>query len=445
MQLKNNKSRVVITGLGVVSSLGIGWEEFWKNLISGKSGISKIESFDTSKYDRHFGGEVKNFHPERYINKRKVNQMGRASQMAIAASKLALNDAGLRTRGHDSVVSQNTGVFIGTTMGEPQIMEESDKESFKKSEKINYDLISSYTYPANSISANVGLEFKLRNVNMVFGNACAAGNNAICYGYDLIRTQKCDYILAGGADALSRIAFTGFARLFAMSIDKCRPFDKNRKGMMLGEGSGMVVMESLENALKRKAHIYAEVLGYGLSSDATHMVNPTSEGIEKAIRKAIVNSKISVSEIDYINAHGTGTVENDRSECLAIKNILSGQWSVVSGQKETSDQRSVPSGKKKLAEHCSLKTDHYNIPISSIKSMLGHTMGAASALESIACALAINEGVIPPTINYETKDEECDIDCVPNKSRKKDVKVALNNSSAFGGNNACVVLKAFKP
>jgi len=404
--------RVVVTGLGVISSIGIGWKDFWKNLIAGKSGISRIESFDTSKYDRHYGGEVKNFRPEELIDKRKVKHMGRASQMAMAAARLAIEDAVLD---FEKFNKENIGVCIGTTTGEARVLESLNKVWFTEGiSKVDETFIGQY--PSSVIPSNIALEFNLNGSNFMFPTACSAGNYAIGYSCDLIRSGKADIMLAGGVDAFTRITFTGFSRLYAMSPQICRPFDKNREGMLVGEGSGIVVLESLESALKRKslpagrqAKIYAEVLGYGLSCDAYHMTSPKAEGIVECMKRAIKESDINIDEVDYISAHGTGTVQNDKSECSAIKDVFNNRTK--------------------------------QIPISSIKSMLGHTMGAASAIEAITCCLAIKEGVVPPTTNYKTADSECDIDCVPNKARKKNVKIALNNSSAFGGNNACLVLK----
>jgi len=400
-----DSKRVVVTGLGVVTSIGIGWQEFWKNLLAGKSGISKIESFDTSAYDRHYGGEVKNFDPCQFIDKRKVKQMGRASQMAIAAAKLAIKDAGFTVK---SLPKERTGVCIGTTMGEPQILEEAIIKSMPAG-RLKADSISALTYPSNTITLNVSHELKICKDSLLFGNACSAGNYAIGYSCDLIRKGEADLMLAGGVDAFSMIAFTGFHRLLAMAPEKCQPFDKNRKGMMLGEGAGILALESLESAKKRKANIYAEVLGYGLSCDANSMTASASEQILKATQKALKSSNTSPDNVDYISAHGTGTKENDKAECQAIKAVF--------GER----------AKK--------------IPINSIKSMLGHTMGAAAAVEAAACCLVIKSGKIPPTINFKTKDEECDINCVPNKTKNHKVKIALNNSQAFGGNNACCIIK----
>lgn len=398
-----NKRRVVVTGLGVVSSIGIGIDEFWRNLISGKSGISEIEAFDTSKYPIHKGGEVKNFNPEKFFDKRKLKHLGRASQMAIVATQLALEDANLSGK-----ACSGAGVFLGTTMGEAPLIEEMN---VNLAEEKPHDIKESniFLYPHNSIPVSIALEFDCKNYNFMFPNACAAGNYSIGYASDLIKHQNLDMAIVGSSDAISRIAFTGFNRLYAMAPEKCQPFDKNRKGMMLGEGAGILILESLEHAKKRKARVYAEVLGYGLSCDAFHMTQPSEEGVASCIEKAIKESGISKNNIDYISAHGTGTPQNDKAECAAFKRVF--------GEKAK------------------------NIPCSSIKSVLGHTMGAASSIEAISCCLAIKEGVIPPTINFETPDEECNIDCVPNKSRKLKVKTVLNNACAFGGNNACVVLK----
>jgi 3-oxoacyl-[acyl-carrier-protein] synthase II len=399
--------RVVVTGLGVVSSLGIGWPEFWKNLLAGKSGISKIEAFDTSGYDRYYGGEVKNFDPSKFISKHKIPQMGRASQMAVAASKLALEDAKLSK---EIIIKNNMGVAAGTTMGEPKILENLYVKS-TSSKKSATDTMSALIYSPHSITLNVSREFLLNSNNLLFGNACSAGNYALGYAFDLIRTGEVDLMLAGGADALSLVAFTGFHRLLAMAPEKCQPFDKNRKGMLLGEGCGMLVLENLDSALKRKAKIYAEILSYGLSCDAVNMTASSYVQISKATKKALEYADIKSDEIDYISAHGTGTPENDREECLSIKSIF---------------------GKRSN-----------KVPVNSIKSMLGHTMGAASALEAIACCLTIKDQIIPPTINFETKDPECDIDCVPNQCRKSKVSLALNNSQAFGGNNASLIIQRY--
>lgn len=399
---KDTRRRVVVTGLGVVSSLGIGVEDFWKNLIAGKSGITEIESFDTTQYPVHKGGEVKNFKPEHFIDKRKIKHLGRASQMAIAAAYLALDDTKLNKKD-----VEKSGVFVGTTLGEAQLIEEMNV-SLAKDFPHEIKEANIFLYPMNSIPVNIGMELGCKNYNFMFPTACAAGNYSIGYAYDLIKKGGLQIALTGGSDVFSRIAFTGFNRLMAMAPEKCQPFDKNRKGMMLGEGAAILVLESLERAQKRNAKIYVEILGYGLSCDAQHMTHPSEEGIAKCMGKAMKESGISRDEVDYISAHGTGTPQNDKIECGAIKKVF---------------------GKR-----------YKDIPCSSIKSMLGHTMGAASAIEAISCCLVIRNSILPPTMNFETKDEECDIDCVSNKARKIQINTALNNSYAFGGNDCSVVL-----
>ena len=401
--------RIVVTGIGVISSIGIGREAFWSALLAGKSGISPVTSFDTKEYPTHNGGEVKDFNPGDFIQKDKIETLGRGSQLALSAAKLAVKDAGVDL---NSLVPDKIGVAIGTTMGESRILEHIDQVCVKDGPgAIDPSLIPRLT--ANVLCANVGIDLRLQGPNFLFSTACAAGNYAIGFAFDQIRKGAADVMLAGGADGFSRIAFTGFNRLLAIAPEKCQPFDKNRKGMMVGEGAGVIVLETLENALNRKACIYAEILGYGLSCDAHHMTAPHAPGIAKAMEKAMKEAGIKPEDVDYISAHGTGTPANDKEECLAIKEVF--------------------------------KEDSKKVMVSSIKSMLGHTMGAASAIEAIACCLAVKDDKVPPTINFETPDPDCDIDCVPNVARSSKVNIALNNASAFGGNNACLVLKKFTP
>jgi 3-oxoacyl-[acyl-carrier-protein] synthase II len=318
---------------------------------------------------------------------------------------MALEDAGLHCP--FPVDPLRVGVSIGTTMGEAQVLENIDKTWIEQGEEsITHFLIPQY--PSSNLSANVAFEFGFAGPNVVIPTACAAGNYAIGYAYNMLQAGHADVMIAGGSDPLSKIAFTGFNRLFAMAPEKCQPFDKNRKGMMLGEGAGIIILELLEDALERNATCYAEILGYGLSCDAHHMTIPHADGIERVIRNALDNAHIQPEDVDYICAHGTGTGSNDKIESFVIKKIFGNRTQ--------------------------------KIPINSIKSMLGHTMGAASALEAISCVLTIKNDIIPPTINYETPDPECDVDCVPNIARRHKVNIALNNSFAFGGNNACLVL-----
>jgi len=399
--------RVVITGLGVISSIGIGKDAFWNALLQGKSGISPITSFDTTNYFTHIGGEVKDFKPDDFIAKEKVPFLSRATQFAFSAAKLAIDDSNL-----DVTENRHISVCLGTTNGPTQAIEHINDSIVSNNKiKIGDQLIC--RVPTNSAPAFISGLLQLNNSNFMFSTACAAGNYAIGYGYDQIILGKSDIVLAGGADPFIRFAFTGFNQFSAVAPERCQPFDKNRKGMVVAEGACIIVLESLENALKRNATIYAELLGYGLSCDAYHMTTPSTEGVAECMKKAMRESGIRPEEVGYISAHGTGTVANDKNECAAIKEVFGARYNKV--------------------------------PISSIKSMLGHSMGAASALEAAACALVVKNDVVPPTINFETPDPECDIDCVPNQARKHTVNIALNNSYAFGGNNACVIFSKYLP
>ena len=396
--------RVVVTGLGVVSPIGIGKDIFWRELINGTSGIKKVTLFDTGKFKCHYAGEIRDFNPSDFIPRSKVKFFGRASQFAITAAKLALEDADINISEYKK--SARIAVIMGTTLPEGDALDSSSAKIVKGQfgDIAGIEMLNLFS-PA--MVRNVGYTFNLEGKNVLLPNACAAGNYAISYGFDLIKNNEIDLAIAGGGEALSRIAFQGFLRLYAMASEKCQPFDKNRQGMMLGEGAGILILEDYEHALKRKAPIYAEVLGYGLSSDAHHMTIPNQEGVKKAMKKALDSACLTPDKIDYICAHGTGTAANDKNETNAIKEIFA---------------------------------DNYKqIPVSSIKSMLGHCMGAASAIEAAACCLAIQNGVVPPTTNFETPDPECDIDCVPNEARKKKINAVLNNGFAFGGNNCCVV------
>jgi 3-oxoacyl-[acyl-carrier-protein] synthase II len=397
--------KIVITGLGVISSIGIGKHKFWQGLLQGKSGISPVSSLDTRNHFTHNGGEVKQFMPEDFIPREKLKSFSRASQFALAAAKLAIEDAHFT---QNDISRLRTGICIGVTSGSIQVIEDINDRLINDEDPAQ-ELI--YQLPVHSTPAILAKELGLNGPNFLFSTACAAGNYAVGYGYDLLKLQRADIVIAGASDPFSRISFTGFNQFSAVAPEKCQPFDKNRKGMMVAEGAGILILEPLENASKRNAHIYAEILGYGLSCDARHMTQPSVEGISECMIKAMNEAGIPREDVDYISAHGTGTLANDKTECAAIKEVFGSL--------------------------------HKKIPVSSIKSMLGHTMGAASAIEAIACSLAIENDIIPPTINFETPDPECDIDCVPNYARRHTVDIALNNSYAFGGNNASLVLKKY--
>jgi 3-oxoacyl-[acyl-carrier-protein] synthase II len=316
---------------------------------------------------------------------------------------MALEDAQVKP---GDIPPQRIGVSIGTTMAEAQAIEAIDSIWVNADvSRVSYRLAAQY--PGSTIGIHVASEMGCAGPNTIFATACSAGNYAIAHAFDCLRLGKVDTMLAGGSDAFSRIAFMGFNRLLAVAPEKCQPFDKNRKGMMVGEGCGILVLERLEDAVARHAPIYAEILGYGMGCDANHMTIPSVEGVVRVMVSALRDADLKPEDIDYISAHGTGTPANDVTECKAIRSIFGAH------------------------------TDH--IPVSSIKSMLGHTMGAASALEAIACVLAVKGSKVPPTINHETADPECHIDCVPNFYRGLPVRYVLNNSFAFGGNNACSI------
>jgi 3-oxoacyl-[acyl-carrier-protein] synthase II len=399
--------RIVITGIGVVTPIGTGWETFWTNLLEGRSGIAPVQSFDTSGYNVHRGAEVKEFKADDYILNLDAAHLGRASQFAIAAARLALADAGVEI---GSLDRKRAGVSMGTTSGEPREVERFDDSYVSKTlDRIGPEFLA--LYPCHVIAAHVASELNFSGVNTMIPTACAAGNYAIAHALDVLRAGRAELMLAGGSDAFSRITFTGFARLGAIAPETCQPFDRFRRGMIPGEGAGVLVLEPLDRARRRGARIYAEVGGYGLSCDAHHMTaaHPQGDGARRAMQQALNDSGTNPEEVSYISAHGTGTPTNDRLETIAVKRLF--------------------------------KDAAYRIPISSIKSMLGHTMGAASALEAAACALAVFNDRIPPTINLNDSDPDCDLDYVPNFARELRVNVAMNNAYAFGGNNASLILR----
>ena len=396
---------MAVTGLGVVTPLGIGWGTFWNGLLAGRCATGPVRSFSTERYGVDRGAEVGDFDPADYLRRVPADQVGRAAQLAIAAARLALEDAGLATAALDP---DRAGVALGTTSGEPAEIERLD-EHWVAERRADTDPRFVERYPCHTIAVNVAAEFDLRGPNAMIPTACAAGNYAIAWASDQLRWGRADIMLAGGADIFSRITYAGFARLGAISPDLCRPFDRDRKGMIPGEGAGVLVLEPLESARRRGARIYAEVAGYGLSCDAHHMTgaHPQGDGAVRAMALALTAAGARPEEVDYISAHGTGTPTNDQVEAIAIARLFGDD---------------AP-------------------PVSSIKSMIGHTMGAASALEAVACALAVNRGILPPTANFETPDDGCRLDFVPNVARAKRVRLAMNNAYAFGGNNASVLLR----
>jgi len=402
--------RIVVTGLGVITSIGAGRELFWKNLLAGNSGVGPVAAFDTSDFPVHLGAEIKNFQPEDYIFNLFPSQIERASQFAVAAARLAVADAALPMSDSQA---DDFGIVVGTTSGEPRVIERFDDHYIAgELDKVGPDFIS--TYPCSVLATHVACELGLGGEVVTIPTACAAGNHAIAFAFDALRSGKAQVMLAGGADSFSRITYTGFSRLGAIAPELCQPFDLNRKGMIPGEGAAFLVLERLDHAQIRSARVYAEVAGYGLSCDAHHMTaaHPQAHGGARAMEIALKSAGIDSEHVDYISAHGTGTPTNDRLETIAIKRVFG---------------------------------DHaYRIPISSIKSMLGHSMGAASAIEAVTCVLAIADCHIPPTINLINRDPDCDLDFVPLVARAHKVNVALNNAYAFGGNNSSVVFARYE-
>jgi 3-oxoacyl-[acyl-carrier-protein] synthase II len=409
--------RVVITGLGVVSSIGLGKEAFWSALLEGKSGIQPIRSFDASSYSCQFAGEISDFRPEEYIPPGEIPRLSRTSQFAMAAAKMAIGDAHLDFSRENRY---RVGVIIGTGLGGMGVYEAQLRRLFETNNPRRVHPWSVPLIMSNAAAAEIAISFGLKGPNMTVSTACSSGSHAIGYGFDLIRMGKADFLIAGGTEAcILPGVLAAFCSLRALSIrneapDRAsRPFDKRRDGFAMGEGAGIMVLETLESARERGVAIYGEVIGYGATSEATHIVHPEDTGTEAArvIELALQDAGVSPDEVDYINTHGTSTVLNDLVETKAIKRIF--------------------------GEHA------YRISLDSTKSMIGHTIGAAGAIEGIVCALTLQRNVIHPTINYEEPDPECDLDYTPNQAREREVKVALSNSFGFGGNNSCLVMKAF--
>lgn len=393
--------RVVITGVGAVSSIGTSVAEFLAGLRAGRSEVRPISAFDTTGFEHDNGCEIAGFEPERWIERLDPGELGRAAQFAVAGARMAASDAGLTAR---VLAARRVLVAVGTTDGETrdldQLVAQDVAEPGVMSPRITRRASTS------RLSASVAREFALPDAEAVtIPTACAAGNYAIGYGLDAIRAGDTDLAFCGGADAICLKTFAGFYRLGTIAPDRCRPFDLDRKGILTGEGAGMLVLESLDSALARGAQIHAEVLGYGLNCDAYHQVAPLEESVADCMQLAVADAGVTPDQVDLISAHGTGTKANDSTEARAIHRVFGDR-----------PPRTV-----------------------SMKSMLGHTMGAASALAAIGCTLALQHGFIPPTVNHTTTDPECDLDCVPNRSVAADLRIVQNNGLAFGGNNAVVL------
>lgn len=409
--------RVVVTGLGAVTPIGIGKDEFWKALLAGKSGIGKITRFDASEYTTQIAGEVKDFDPAKYIDKKEAKRMDRFTQFAVAASKMAFEDSGINLETEDRT---RIGTMIGTGIGGMDTLNEQYKNLFDKGP----NRISPFFIPmmiGNMAAGQTSITFGLQGPCSCVTTACATGTNAIGDAFKLIQRGDADVMVAGGTEAaISPIAVAGFCSMKALSTRNdepekaSRPFDKDRNGFVMGEGAGVVILESLEHAVARGAHIYAEIVGYGFNADAYHITAPAPEGAQaaKCMAMALKDAGIEAEAVDYINAHGTSTPLNDKNETLAIKSLF--------------------------GEHA------YKLAVSSIKSMTGHLLGAAGGIECIATVLTLENDMIPPTINCDEPDEDMDLDYVPHTSRKQVVNVALSNSLGFGGHNATILLRKFE-
>jgi 3-oxoacyl-[acyl-carrier-protein] synthase II len=398
---------IVMTGIGAISPLGTGKERFWQGLMEGRNAIQEITAFDASRHRTHRGGEVPDFDFASLCPDLDASGMGRASQFTIAASLEALTDAGLNANSSNPA---RIGLSMGTAIGESPLTERiTDLILAKDFAPLSHGVVANSV--PDSITGNAARALGIRGpLNLLF-TACAGGNFAIGHASDLLRSGSVDFMLAGGVDPVSRVAFTGFNSMMAVAPERCQPFDRNRKGMIPAEGCGMVLMERESTAHRRGARIYAVLAGYGAMNDAHHMTSPHPEarGAIRALEMALRSAGVAHDEVDYISAHGTGTPANDKTETLAVKRVFGDMA--------------------------------YRIPMSSIKSMIGHTMGAASALEAVACLLAIERGSIPPTINYEEPDPECDLDYVPNAPRERQVRVAVSNAYALGGHCSSIVLR----
>jgi len=413
---KKNR-RVVITGIGLVTPLGIGIEENWQALIEGKSGVGPITRFDANGYQTRFAGEVKNFNPEDFLPKKEARRLDLFLQFALAASQMAMEDARLTISDEES---PRAGAIMGCGLGGLTTIEASHITLLKEGPK----KISPFFIPAiigNMAPGLMSIRHNAKGPNLSIQTACAAGTHAIGVAFHMIRDGIIDIALTGGVEAvITAMAISGFNAMRALSTRNdapekaSRPFDKERDGFVLSEGAAVLILEEAERALSRGASIYAEVIGFGLTSDAYHMTAPApeGEGAARCMQMALDDAGIRPEDVDYINAHGTSTDLNDRFETMAIKTVF--------------------------GSHA------YKLAVSSTKSMTGHLLGAAGGVEAAYTALTIKRGIIPPTINYEHPDPDCDLDYVPNVARGASVKMALSNSFGFGGTNATIVMKSWE-
>lgn len=410
------KRRVVVTGMGVVSALGLGVDEFWSNIKEGKSGIGLVTKFDTTNFDTKIAAEITNFDPTQYIDKKEAKRMDTFTQYALAAAKMAIEQSGLNFENEDRY---RCGVIVGSGIGGIETLVDQHDTLLAKGP----GRVSPFFIPmmiANMASGRIAIEYGLKGFNECVITACATGNNAIGDAFRVIQYGDADVVVSGGAEsAITPLSFAGFCSAKAMSTNPdpataCRPYDMERDGFVMGEGAGVLVLEELEHAKKRGAVIYGEVVGYGCTCDAYHITapHPDGEGGINCMNLALKDAGITPEDVGYINTHGTATPIGDPIEVAVIKAVF-GEHS------------------RKLA-------------ISSSKSMTGHLLGAAGAVEAIVTTMALKEGFLPPTINYNTPDPQCDLDVVPNKGRNADVKYALSNALGFGGHNAALILKKYE-
>ena len=409
--------RVVITGMGVVSPIGIGVKEFEEGIFSGKNGIKKITHFDTSSYKSRIGGEITNLNVGDYLSPKDIRRMDRFTQFGMIAAIEAIEQAGLNV---NSKNSEKIGVLVGSGVGGLQTVEREKAVLMEKGPQ----RVSPFLVPmliTNIASAYIAIKYGFRGPNLSISTACATGTHAIGEAFRMIQRGEADAMVAGGAEAaITPLGLAGFCAMRALSTRNdeperaSRPFDRERDGFVIGEGAGILILEELEFARKRGANIWAEVIGFGMSSDAYHITQPVADGrgIRIAMENALKDAKVNLQDVDYINAHGTSTPLNDRVETKSIKDLF--------------------------------KDRAYEIPVSSTKSMTGHLLGATGGVEAIACILAIQRKRVPPTINYEFPDPDCDLDYVPNEAREVDVRIAMSNSMGFGGHNATIVIKRFE-
>ncbi|MCX5812183.1 MAG: beta-ketoacyl-ACP synthase II [Proteobacteria bacterium] len=410
------KRRVVATGVGLATPLGIGIENVWQRILNGESGIAPITRFDTTLHETKFAGEIKEFKPEDYIPPKEIKRMDLFIQYALAASKVAVEDAGLDMSKEDA---ERIGVVVGTGLGGLPTIEKYHSVLLERGPS----RITPFFIPmliANEAPGHIAIQYGMKGPNLSIVTACATGSHSIGEASRIIQYGDADVMVAGGTEAnLTPLTVGGFNAMKALSTRNdapqkaSRPFDKDRNGFVVSEGSGIVVLEELEHALKRGAKIYGEIAGYGYNGDAYHITAPCpdGEGFIRCIKMALKDGGISPEDVDYINAHGTSTELNDYTETLAIKEVF--------------------------------KEKAYKIPVSSTKSMTGHLLGAAGAIEAIFSLLSIRDNICPPTINYETPDPQCDLDYVPNVSRSHRIDVAMSNSFGFGGTNSTLVFRRF--